>query len=630
MRTVAVYADPDASALHVREADVAVRLPGTTPTETYLRREAVVEAARHAGADAVHPGYGFLAEDPVFASLCAEAGLVFVGPPPDAISAMALKIRAKELASEAGVPLLPGAEVDGEDPQAWVRAADGVGYPLLVKASAGGGGRGMRRVDGPDSLPDAVAAARREAESAFGDGTVFLERLLDPVRHVEIQVVADKHGNVIHLGERECSVQRRHQKVIEEAPSPVVTPELRKAMGSAACSLGAAIGYTGVGTVEFLLDATDDESFYFLEMNTRLQVEHPVTESITGLDLVRLQLEIAMGNELELSQEDLRLDGHAIEARIYAEDPSQGWLPSPGRVERWQRGATSPIRWDTGVVTGSDVPAAFDPLLAKAISHAPRRHEAATRLARALRELNVHGITTNVGQLVAVLEDHRFLSAQQTTGLLEDGSLTGTPDAATIRQAAAAAALHSALVRHAGSAYRFAPVGWRNVRSAPGTVAYATELGEASVAYVFDRDGNPSVTVDGAPLEVRLLEYNETRIILAFGGLTTVHDLATYGDVVFVNSPTGQVRLQEVPRFVGHGAGAAAAGPSAPVPGQVVSVLVRSGDRVQAGDTLVVMEAMKMEHRIVAPEDAIVAEVLVAEGDAVDAHQVLVHFEEAE
>lgn len=630
MRTVAVYADPDASALHVREADVAVRLPGTTPTETYLRREAVVEAARLAGTDAVHPGYGFLAEDPVFASLCAEAGLVFVGPPPDAISAMALKIRAKELASEAGVPLLPGAEVEGDDPATWIRAADGVGYPLLVKASAGGGGRGMRVVDGPDSLPDAVAAARREAESAFGDGTVFLECLLDPVRHVEIQVVADTHGNVIHLGERECSVQRRHQKVIEEAPSPVVTPELRKAMGSAACSLAAAIGYTGVGTVEFLLDATDDESFYFLEMNTRLQVEHPVTESITGLDLVRLQLEIAMGNELELTQEDLRLEGHAIEARIYAEDPSQGWLPSPGRVERWQPGATSPIRWDTGVVTGSNVPAAFDSMLAKAISHAPRRHEAATRLARALRELNVHGITTNVGQLVAVLEDNRFLSAQQTTGLLEDSSLTGAPDVATIRQAAAAAALHSALVRHARSTYRFAPVGWRNVRSAPGTVAYATELGEASVAYVFDRDGNPSVTVDGAPLEVRLLEYDETRIILAFDSLTTVHDLATYGDVVFVNSPAGQVRLREVPRFVDHGAGAAAAGPSAPVPGQVVSVLVRSGDRVQAGDTLVVMEAMKMEHRIVASEDAIVAEVFVAEGDAVDAHQVLVHFEETE
>src|SRR6266446_6379308 len=380
LRTVAVYSVPDRDAPHVLEADVAVPLLGASATESYLDQGQILSAARKTGAEAVHPGYGFLAENAAFAEACAQAGLIWVGPPPDAIRKMGLKIVAKEIARDAGVPVVPDAEITTDDLADWETAACSLGYPLLVKASAGGGGKGMRLVENPAGLAEAITGARREAKSSFGDATVFLARYLPAPRHVEMQIFADMHGNVIHLYERECSIQRRYQKVIEEAPSPGITPMLRERMSEASVALAQAIGYVGAGTIEYLVDG---DTFYFLEKNTRLQVEHPVTECITGLDLVRLQIQVARGELLPLRQEDVVCNGHAIEVRLYAEDPGGGFVPTFGRLARFEPGPTPGVRYEAGVVSGYEVTTHYDPMLAKVIAHAPTRTEAAHRLARA-------------------------------------------------------------------------------------------------------------------------------------------------------------------------------------------------------------------------------------------------------
>ncbi|MEU7815377.1 biotin carboxylase N-terminal domain-containing protein, partial [Pseudonocardia sp. NPDC049154] len=412
--TVAVYSDPDADAPFVRLADEAVRLPGAAPSATYLRGDLVIEAARATGADAVHPGYGFLSENAGFARDCAAAGLTFVGPSPEAIASMGSKLEAKALMDKAGVPVLPGATVQ-EDTDLNAVAAE-IGFPVLVKAAFGGGGRGMRVVHDPAELADAVAGARREAASAFGDGTVFLERFVVDPRHVEVQIVGDTHGEVVHLFERECSIQRRYQKIVEESPSPAVDDALRAELGAAAVAAGKAIGYTGAGTVEFVLD--QDGRFFFLEVNTRLQVEHPVTELVTGLDLVALQLRVAEGEPLPPEVTGAVLDGHAIEVRLYAEDVPAGFLPATGTLHRFRIPDLAGLRLDTGVEDGSVVSPHYDPMLAKVVAHGRTRAEAARTLARALQRAEIHGVTTNRDLLVDILREPEFLAGRTDTGYL--------------------------------------------------------------------------------------------------------------------------------------------------------------------------------------------------------------------
>ncbi|MGH3329218.1 MAG: acetyl-CoA carboxylase biotin carboxylase subunit, partial [Streptomycetales bacterium] len=456
IRTVAVHSDPDAGAPHVADADLAVPLGGASAAESYLDQSKILDAARRTGADSVHPGYGFLAENAGFAQACAAAGLTFVGPSPEAIATMGVKHTAKQVAAQAGVPVLAGGQITADDPRDWRAAARGVGYPLMVKASAGGGGTGMRLVeddrDGA-ALTAAVESARREARGAFGDDRVFLERYLRGPRHIEVQIFGDSGGHVVHLLERECSIQRRHQKVVEEAPSPAVSPQLRAGMGGAAVALAEALGYVGAGTVEFLLDERGE--FYFLEMNTRLQVEHPVTEEITGLDLVRLQLEIAQGHPLPVTQADVRGRGHAIEVRVYAEDPARGFAPGAGPLWTYERavtsGATPGIRYEDGVASGGELSTFYDPLLGKVIAHAASRTEAARRLRRALARMRLHGPATNRDFLVALLDDPDFLAGETSTAyigahpelLSPDPSLSRTPGSPLAAHLAAAIAVRA-------------------------------------------------------------------------------------------------------------------------------------------------------------------------------------------
>ena len=489
--TVAVYSDADARAPFVQQADEAVRLPGAAPAETYLRGDLILAAAAATGADAVHPGYGFLAENAAFARDCAAAGITFVGPPPDAIAAMGSKLEAKALMAAAGVPVLPGATVTaGAD---LGEAGARTGFPLLVKAAYGGGGRGMRLVREPGGLAGAVAAASREAASAFGDPTVFLERFVTDPRHVEVQILGDARGTVVHLFERDCSIQRRYQKVIEEAPSPAVDATLRAALGEAAVAAGKVIGYTGAGTVEFVLDASGD--FYFLEVNTRLQVEHPVTEMVTGLDLVELQLRLAEGEPLPPEVTGARITGHAIEARLYAEDVPAGFRPATGTLYRFDIPAGPGVRVDAGYASGSVVGPHYDALLAKVIAHGRTRADAARRLARALAGARLHGVTTNRSLLLGILSEPEFLAGRTDTGYLtrHDPAALGRPAAAvTNRHAAAAALAGQAAHRAAARVLRSLPSGWRNVPSAPQRVSYAAGDEEYAVSYRLRGPGWPA------------------------------------------------------------------------------------------------------------------------------------------
>jgi propionyl-CoA carboxylase alpha chain len=609
LRTVAVYTPPDALAPHVAEADVGLAVP------SYLDGAALVAAAQRAAADAIHPGYGFVSENATFAAAVLASGLTWVGPRPENIRAMGDKVEAKRLMAGAGVPVLEGSASD---------EAASIGYPLVVKAAAGGGGKGMRLVSSPAELLGAVEAAAREAASAFGDGSVFLERWLPAPRHVEIQVFGDRSGAVFGLGERECSVQRRHQKVIEEAPSTGISSHLRERMVRAAVDGAAAIGYVGAGTMEFLVEGED---FWFLEMNTRLQVEHPVTECVTGLDLVRLQLLVAGGEELNLGS--VTMNGHAVEARIYAEDPAAGYLPSPGTLWRWRPGSTQGVRYDSGVEDGTVVPPDYDPLLAKVIVHAPTRAEASARLARALRELAVHGVRTNRDQLVALLEDPDWLAGTTRTDFLDRHPAlctAGLPTEVADVHAASAALAAAAERRSSAKVLGFAPAGWRGLRRGLTRVRLVPRTGgdPVEIAYGVGPDDGLDVMVGERLLTGRVLSVGADTVDVEWDGVRHRVAVSRVGDRVWVNSPEGQSEWQEAPRFVDRAAQATGRGPTAPVPGTVVAVSVRAGDRVSAGQVLLVLEAMKMEHRILAHDEASVAEVLVAAGDRVDAGQVLV------
>jgi propionyl-CoA carboxylase alpha chain len=617
--TVAVHSDPDADAPFVRLAGEAVRLPGAAPADTYLRGDLLVAAARATGADAVHPGYGFLSESADFARACAGAGLTFVGPSPEAIASMGSKLEAKVLMEKAGVPVLPGGILaEDTDP-----AAD-IGFPLLVKAAFGGGGRGMRVVHDRASLAEAVEGARREAAAAFGDGTVFLERFVVDPRHVEVQILGDAHGEVVHLFERECSIQRRYQKIVEECPSPAVDDALRAELGAAAVAAGKAIGYTGAGTVEFVLDR--DGRFFFLEVNTRLQVEHPVTELVTGLDLVALQLRVAEGEPLPPEVVGASMTGHAIEARLYAEDVPAGFLPATGTLHRFRVPELPGVRVDAGVDDGSVVGTHYDPMLAKVIAHGRSRAEAARLLAGALQRAQIHGVTTNRDLLVAILREPEFLAGRTDTGYLTRHDLGADPAGGPVHATAAALAAQAAN-RASAPVLGGIPSGWRNVGGMPQHVAYTLGGETIEVAYAFRRSGL-DVSVNGEPMPVRLVRATPEAVVLEVDGVRRAYAVHRAEGWSFVDGPDGSAALAEVPRFADPNDVAHAGSLLAPMPGGVVRVLAGPGDAVSAGQALVVLEAMKMEHTVAAPVDGVVAEVAVAPGDQVTTGQVLVVVEE--
>ncbi len=622
--TVAVYADDDAGAPFVHEAGEAVALDGRDSASTYLDVAKVLEAARRTGADAVHPGYGFLSENAGFARAVIDAGLVWVGPPPDAIAAMGDKLEAKRLAVAAGVPTLPMAT----DPA----QAGEVGYPLLVKASAGGGGKGMRLVTEPAALAEAVAAAGREAMASFGDGTVFLERYVSRARHIEVQVLGDMHGTLVHLGERECSIQRRHQKVVEEAPSPVIDAATRARLGAAAVSAATAVGYHNAGTVEFLFD-DDSKEFFFLEMNTRLQVEHPVTEAVTGLDLVREQLRIAQGEPLGFAQDDVRLSGHAVEVRLYAEDPSNGFLPAAGPVLVWEPATTPAVRFDSGIEAGLVVSTQFDPMLAKVIAHAPTRREAALKLALALERTRLGGLTTNRDFLVATLRHPAYLAGDTTTDFIERHApaTSRAISQAELLQAATAFALwQEARNRAAAPVLVTLPSGFRNSVTPPQRI----ELEDGVFEYRRERDG--TYTVSGDTILFGDGVYGARPHAVSDDGVDVVLDGYRYragvgraGNVVLVDLPSCAVELRLGERFPNPQSSGPAGGLVAPMPGRITDVRAAVGDAVVAGQVLVIMEAMKMEHHLSTPTDGVVAEVRVQVGEQVDNGAVVLVVEAA-
>ncbi|GAA2420230.1 biotin carboxylase N-terminal domain-containing protein [Streptomyces glaucus] len=603
VRSVAVYSDADADARHVREADTAVRLGPAPAAESYLSVERLLAAAARTGAQAVHPGYGFLAENAGFARACAEAGLVFIGPPADAIALMGDKIRAKETVREAGVPVVPG----GRDPHL-AEAARDLGAPVLLKPSAGGGGKGMRLVRDLARLQEEIAAARREARASFGDDTLLVERWIDRPRHIEIQILADGHGNVVHLGERECSLQRRHQKIVEEAPSVLLDEATRAAMGEAAVQAARSCDYRGAGTVEFIVPGGDPTSYYFMEMNTRLQVEHPVTELVTGLDLVEWQLRVAAGEPLAFRQEDVRLTGHAIEARICAEDPARGFLPSGGTVLKLREPAGEGVRTDSGLSEGTEVGSRYDPMLSKVIAYGPDRATALRRLRAALAETVTLGVQTNAGFLRRLLAHPAVVAGELDTGLVEreaDG-LVATDVPEEVYEAAAAVRLDALTPQGDGWTDPFSvPSGWR-LGGEPKPVTFSLRAGGDPVEHTprgtrTVTDGQVSVTLDG----VR-------------------HTFHRAGDWLGRDGDAWHVRDHDpVAASLTRAAHAGADSLTAPMPGTVTVVKVAVGDEVAAGQSLLVVEAMKMEHVVSAPHAGTVTELGVAPGAAVAMDQVL-------
>jgi geranyl-CoA carboxylase alpha subunit len=603
LRAIAVFSDADASAPHVRLADVAVRIGASAPAQSYLSVGALIDAARATGAEAVHPGYGFLAESGDFAEACASAGLVFVGPPASAIRAMGDKAAAKARMAAAGVPCAPGYHGDDQSFARLAAEAGRIGYPVMAKASAGGGGRGMRLVREPDGLEAAVRSARAEAESAFGDGRLLIERALLSARHVEIQVFADEHGGVVHLGERDCSIQRRHQKLIEEAPSPAVTAELRAAMGAAAVKAAAAVDYVGAGTVEFLL--ADDGRFYFLEMNTRIQVEHPVTECVTGVDCVRLQFQIAQGRLLPFVQSDIALTGHAIEARLYAEDPAAGFLPSTGRIVAWRAPAGEGVRVDTGVESGAAVTPFYDSLLAKIVVFGADREEARARLVGALERAFVAGVTTNRDLLIDALRRRDFVDGQATTAFL-GAEIPRAPPLGPIAKAIAALLF----VERGGAPAPSA--GWR---ASPLRLS----VDDAEVRASVRRPGAEwLVAVDGEALTLGLVSRSDHEIRVSCEGVTRAAFYARDGDDLWLDFEGAIRRFVDrtyaPPRRQDESADGEV---RSPVSGVVASVEAKAGDPVRRGQTLATVEAMKMQYSILAPIDGVVAEAnAVAGGQA--------------
>ncbi len=601
---VAVYTEADSQSPFVRQADEAIKL-----SDTYLNGKEIIEAAIQTGAQAIHPGYGFLSENAKFSRDVLKAGLIWVGPSSRVITSMGDKLKAKDIAEKAGVPTLPMTT----DP----KKANTIGYPILIKAAAGGGGKGMRIVESKKDLKESLLGAQREAMTGFGDDRVFIERYVASSRHIEIQILGDMHGNIVHLGERECSIQRRHQKIIEESPSPRVNPEMREAMGDAAIKLAKKLKYESAGTVEFLVDDKTGE-FWFLEVNTRLQVEHPVTEEVTGKDLVYEQLRIARGEELGYKQEDISWEGSSIEARLYAEDPANEFLPATGTLIAYETDEGIDARWDTGIEQGSVIGTDFDPMLAKVIAKGKNRTDAANKLALALQSLHIGGITTNRDFLVASLRSKHFHKGQTTSDFIEKAKpqrsvvLKGQQ----LEQATTAAALWiQGENRNNASLLKEAPSGWRNSRLPRQKISFEYSDKEIKVTYKANRDGSFDLNED---TKASILKWTATGIDLEVNNTRFFSKVTRKNDDLVVHGPWGDALLKILPRFTLPGAELQAGGLVAPMPGKVIDLKVKVGSKVKKGDTLVILEAMKMEHQVKAIEDGKVTQVLIKKEDQLE------------
>ncbi|MEO5737601.1 MAG: acetyl/propionyl/methylcrotonyl-CoA carboxylase subunit alpha [Variovorax sp.] len=628
IRTVAVYSDADAHANHVRACDESVYLGGSAPKDSYLRWEKILEAAKATGAEAIHPGYGFLSENEEFAQACADAGLVFIGPPPSAIKDMGLKAESKQLMEKAGVPLVPGYHGADQDPALLQREADRIGYPVLIKASAGGGGKGMRAVDKSADFAAALASCQREAINSFGDDAVLIEKYVQRPRHIEIQVFGDTHGNCVYLFERDCSVQRRHQKVLEEAPAPGMTEAMRQEMGAAAVAAAKAVNYVGAGTVEFIVEQRDGDAmnFFFMEMNTRLQVEHPVTEAITGLDLVEWQLRVAFGEPLPLQQSELRIHGHAIEARICAENPDNNFLPATGSLHVYRKPQhtafqRSRVRIDDGVREGGEISPFYDSMIAKLIVHGSTRAEALARLDAALAQVHIVGVSTNVQFLRGILASDSFANANLDTALIErertvlfDREPLGLPLAAA---ASIARTLLDERATNTGDPFSRRD-GWRSLGVAQRIFSFDFRGAPQSATLRYLHDGALMLGVGdvSGPLEIGRLPDGQFEV--SFNGARHTLDVYANEAVAHVFAAHGATKILSIDRLAHAGDTHAEGGRlTAPMPGKVVSFAVKSGDKVAKGQPLAVMEAMKMEHTIAAPADGMVEELLYAPGDQV-------------
>jgi 3-methylcrotonyl-CoA carboxylase alpha subunit len=632
VRTVAVYSDADASAKHVAACDEAVHIGGSAPKESYLQWERIIDAAKATGAQAIHPGYGFLSENDAFATACAAAGIAFIGPPASAILAMGLKAESKQLMEKAGVPLVPGYHEADQDPALLQREANRIGYPVLIKASAGGGGKGMRAVDKAEDFADALASCQREARNSFGSDAVLIEKYVQRPRHIEIQVFGDTHGNCVYLFERDCSVQRRHQKVLEEAPAPGMTSEFRQQMGAAAVAAAKAVNYVGAGTVEFIVEQPPegDMRFFFMEMNTRLQVEHPVTEAITGLDLVEWQLRVASGEPLPLKQEELRIHGHAIEARICAETPDNNFLPATGTLAVYRKPACSAfergvVRVDDGVREGDTISPFYDSMVAKLIVHGANREEALSRMDAALAETRIVGLSTNVQFLRHVVNSPSFSQANLDTALIpREAAVLFHQDKVGLALAVAAAVAQTLVAERAleGADPFSRRDGWRphglTVRRfdfeylGEPLLAHLTYLHDGALQLAFG-DVSGVLQFDALPTD------GGARMDLRFQGQRQTVQTWQQGEIVHVFCALGATQITEIDALAHAGVAAADGGRlTAPMPGKVLSFAVKAGDVIKKGQALAVMEAMKMEHTIAAPADGTVAELLYAPGDQVN------------
>ena len=625
-RTVAVFSDADADALHVQMADQAVNIGAAPVQQSYLNIPAILDAARRSGADAIHPGYGFLSENPGFARACAEAGLTFIGPSADAIELMGSKRLSKIAMLDAGVPCIAGYQGAAQDDATLLREAERIGYPLMIKASAGGGGRGMRLVHSSDELPAQLRTARSEALNGFGSDELILEQALIEPRHVEVQLFGDCHGNLIYLGERDCSVQRRHQKVIEEAPCPVMTGELRQAMGEAALKAGRAVNYVGAGTVEFLLDARGQ--FYFLEMNTRLQVEHPVTELITGQDLVAWQLAVAEGQPLPLTQDQVALNGHAMEVRLYAEDPTQNFLPQTGRVQAWEPALGPGARIDHGVREGQLISPFYDPMLGKLIAHGATREEARRKLLRAVQDSVLLGVQSNQRLLVSLLQHPQFISGEFSTAFIAQ-HFTDHPCLHTYAPTAEELAIAAVLFYQSGAQAHRAPLkGWRNNVGAPLDYRLGLEQQDWNLQLLANGAGRFTVNVMQRALALTVIECNERSVTLEVDGLRQRHAYRIAGEELWLFTHPGNLRLEDRTHALISSQSSVSSGTlKAPMDGAIVDVLVSEGSPVSKGQLLVVLEAMKMEHPLKAGIDGVLKRVQVKVGDQVKNRQVLLQVE---
>jgi geranyl-CoA carboxylase alpha subunit len=625
-RTVAVYSDADANALHVQIADQAVHIGPAPVQQSYLNIPAILDAARRSGADAIHPGYGFLSENAEFARACKQAGLIFIGPSAEAIELMGSKRRSKIAMLEAGVPCIGGYQGAEQDDATLVREAERIGYPLMIKASAGGGGRGMRLLHNGADLPAQLRTARSEALNGFGSDELILEQALLEPRHVEVQLFGDQHGNLIYLGERDCSIQRRHQKVIEEAPCPVMTAELRQAMGEAALKAGRAVNYVGAGTVEFLLDAHGQ--FYFLEMNTRLQVEHPVTELITGLDLVAWQLLVAEGQPLPLTQDQVQLNGHALEVRLYAEDPAQDFLPQTGRVQAWETALQHGARIDHGLLEGQSVSPFYDPMLGKLIAHGATREEARRKLLRAVQDTVLLGVQSNQRLLVSLLQHPQFISGEFSTAFIAQHFSDHAclhryvPDAEQLAIATVLFYQTSAL------SHRAPLTGWRNNASVPLHFRLGLDDQNWTVQLLPQAQGAFTVQVAERTLELKLIAHDTQSVTLEADGLRQRHAYRLDAAQLWLFTHPGSLRLENRTHAVIDSQTSVSSGTlKAPMDGAIVDVLVSEGSPVSKGQLLVVLEAMKMEHPLKAGIDGVLKRVQVKVGDQVKNRQVLLQVE---